>query len=417
MVEKMTVMINGKFSVLRMIHMAIISMYFVGMVMGPVTKMRSYALLSLLLLSLALLLKDWRRQQWDYSVLWFAGVFSATSLFSHVMNGSDFADLELLLLPLAFIPLVHVYRHAWLDLADWGMLLVTATIFCLLWNIYTAYVLDLGRMELDYIVRYIILYDMSAIALCLLAIIHVFEWQYRAPGRHWTYFVLALSLCAVLVLVLHGSRGAWAGIFAVLAWIAWHYRRQGRGLLVLVGVMCTLFAGWQLSSPHSVLTQRIASAQADMAAVESGHGGGSSLGARFILWNLAWSDFVRSPVFGAGLAQTAQSRAQAKAQGLLVADHPHAHNTYLQTLSVYGVLGFMGLMFLFLYPLWLFYRYRHINRNTRFIFIQGTAFVVYIMISALTDYYLGFASSMTFYCLIITMLLLNLKREQAYSLQ
>ena len=110
----------------RTAHIVIISLYFVGMVIGPVTKMRSHALMLLLILSLVLLLKNWRHQAWDKSVLLWAAVFSGTMLLSHVANGSSLSDIELFLLPLAFIPMVHVYRYADLDLFDWGMLILVA---------------------------------------------------------------------------------------------------------------------------------------------------------------------------------------------------------------------------------------------------------------------------------------------------
>lgn len=394
-----------------MAHIAVISMYFVGMIIGPATKMRSHALILLLLLSLVLWIKNWRDQQWDKSVFLFAAVFSASTLLSHVLNGSSLSNLELYLLPLAFIPMVHAYRYARLDLFDWGVLILAAVAFCLLWNVYAGYVLDLDRTVLDYVVRYIILYDMSAIALCLMGVLYAFEWQSRNGNSGWVYIVLTMSLSAVMVLVLHGSRGAWIAIPLVLLWTAWQYRHQGQRLVLLTGVLSVLFLGWQLMNPQSVMMDRINSAQQDVVIVQDEPASHTSLGARLSMWKLAWSDFLQAPVFGAGLDQTQETRVRAKEQGLLVAEHPHAHNTYLQTLSVHGLVGFAGLMFFFLYPLYLFYRHRNINRNTRFIFISGSAFVVYVMIGGLTDYYLGFASNVTFYCLITTMLLLQLSRE------
>ncbi len=85
----------------------------------------------------------------------------------------------------------------------------------------------------------------------------------------------------------------------------------------------------------------------------------SSIGTRFEMWKAAWILFKENPVVGVGWDQYIDKARQLADKGLVSKSayaHSHPHNEFLSTLAKGGLLSFIGLMSLLLYPAYYFYR-------------------------------------------------------------
>ena len=85
----------------------------------------------------------------------------------------------------------------------------------------------------------------------------------------------------------------------------------------------------------------------------------TSIGTRFEMWKAAWILFKENPVVGVGWDQYIMEAKRLADKGLVSKSayiFSHPHNEYLSTLAKGGLLSFIGLMILLLYPAYYFYR-------------------------------------------------------------
>lgn len=85
----------------------------------------------------------------------------------------------------------------------------------------------------------------------------------------------------------------------------------------------------------------------------------TSVGSRFEMWKAAWIIIKENPVTGVGWDQYTEKAEEVFDRGLVnksAYKHTHPHNEFLSTLAKGGLLGFIGLMTLLLYPGYYFFR-------------------------------------------------------------
>lgn len=162
---------------------------------------------------------------------------------------------------------------------------------------------------------------------------------------------LASSLAG---LVLSGSRATYLAfaIFAVIFGL-WQLRKIKR-FLALCALLLVFFIAFITSSiVHQQVNRGVEEIstylhQSDNV-VRSDHG---SVGMRLEMWRASLLLFAENPVFGVGWRNFSSAAEPYVEKGLanrLVLGSPHPHNTYLEFLAGYGLIGFGMLASLFLY--------------------------------------------------------------------
>ncbi len=153
-------------------------------------------------------------------------------------------------------------------------------------------------------------------------------------GASFTQRLLAGYLAAVFLLglILTVSRGAWLGL--ALALMVWPLfaggRTWGRRLLLTGAAMVAVtVAGWVIYSTVPTMRMRF-----DALLQESGER------TRPIMWQGAWKLFQDNPVWGSGAGSYNIAFEKYRPESYQL-DSRWAHNDYLNTLSDYGVVGFI----------------------------------------------------------------------------
>lgn len=136
----------------------------------------------------------------------------------------------------------------------------------------------------------------------------------------------------------------------------------------------------------------------------------TSTGIRLELWRDSVYTFIESPFVGVGYDARNELRAQRIEDGVITlldwTWNTHSHNQYLEALSVRGIIGFIGLMGIFITPLFIFRRlYRDGNEQVKTIAQCGALSVIMMMGYCLTQAMFRHNSGAIFYPLMTVILL------------
>ena len=136
----------------------------------------------------------------------------------------------------------------------------------------------------------------------------------------------------------------------------------------------------------------------------------TSTGIRLELWRDSVYTFIEAPFVGVGYKQRLELRAQRQDDGIITLpnwiQNSHSHNQYLEALSVRGLLGFIGLMGIFITPLFIFRTmYRDGNEQVKTIAQCGALSVIMMMGYCLTQAMFKHNSGAIFYPLMTVILL------------
>lgn len=119
-------------------------------------------------------------------------------------------------------------------------------------------------------------------------------------------------------------------------------RSSLRGWLVLTAVCAAVVGGFLLWGSQDSFFGRLMQMQAEIASFESGRVQYSSTGSRLALWHSALRFAYEHPIFGIGADQFGQGIQRLREQGLFPGDvfvFNHAHNSYLNILAEFGLIG------------------------------------------------------------------------------
>ena len=85
----------------------------------------------------------------------------------------------------------------------------------------------------------------------------------------------------------------------------------------------------------------------------------NSTGSRFEMWQAAWLIFKDNPVVGVGWGNYTDKAMELVEQGILnkeIAEFSHPHNQFMSALAKGGLLAFIALILLFIFPAFIFFR-------------------------------------------------------------
>lgn len=215
---------------------------------------------------------------------------------------------------------------------------------------------------------------------------------------------------------LSGSRGGWVFVPIAILFLLCvnraklHKNRQTLVAFIIL-VMPTLCMLTMINlTPKMQL--KISNIQRITQSIESYEGGDStsSTGARLELWRDSVYTYLEAPIVGVGYKKRLELRNKWQAEGLVdIPDNlltSHAHNQYLEALSVRGSLGLLGLMGIFIVPLFIFRKmYLNGNRQENMIAQCGALSVIMMMGYCLTQAIFRHNSGAIFYPLMTVILL------------
>ena len=148
----------------------------------------------------------------------------------------------------------------------------------------------------------------------------------------------------------------------------------------------------------------------------------TSIGLRFEMWKAAWLIFSDHPVIGVGWGDYQLKTMELADEGLinrLVPKFYHPHNQYLSALAKGGVLGFLSMFSLLLFPGIIFYKYMHIKYKDEInrMALAGLLFVVGFACFSLTESILERSRTIIFYSYYLAVFMaMTLRQKQNKNL-
>ncbi|MFM5235597.1 O-antigen ligase family protein [Aeromonas caviae] len=177
----------------------------------------------------------------------------------------------------------------------------------------------------------------------------------KAKQYQWVKIFSLIALgSSLLALYLSQSRGLWLALFIVISYLILYkaiFKPWKYSAISLLFVIC--IGG--IYQTNTLVQNRMAAAVSDINKMESGSYN-SSWGLRVVAWKSAWLGFLDSPLIGVGSDGFETVKEQQVSQGLvspLALERPlaHAHNQYMQSLILRGVVGLLALMIFIFYPM------------------------------------------------------------------
>lgn len=215
--------------------------------------------------------------------------------------------------------------------------------------------------------------------------------QRRATCWQW---LMGCAIClGLLGSFLSGSRGSWVSLLVVLP-IAYFCYGGALGLrrsAISLGALVLLFGVLQVL-PQSSVEQRIRLAIAEVIHYEKSGDSTTAVGARLEMWRAGLLLIPQRPWLGWGKADYLAEGARMVAAGeasIIVVEHTHLHNEYIDALVKRGAAGLTVLLALYLVPLALFSRrLRDQNSALRPYALAGVLLVVCYLGFGLTQAFL-----------------------------
>ncbi len=237
------------------------------------------------------------------------------------------------------------------------------------------------------------------------------------------YAFAALALIAMLLGVggsfLSGSRGGWLAIPIVFAYLLIEHRKHinVKSVSAALIVLALLFTSMNKLDPGGIM-ERIHQGIHNTQVYSKGDKN-TSIGIRFVLWKSAIETFEQNPIFGAGYEGRVLSREQQVKEGTFpkaIAEEGyligHAHNQYLEALSVRGIIGLLILLAVFFVPIRSFMQNGQENENSKLLKEMGIVTVLSVMAYGLTQAFFNMNSGVVFYSLMIAILCATQAFEQ-----
>ncbi len=181
----------------------------------------------------------------------------------------------------------------------------------------------------------------------------------------------------------------------------------------IVAGMVFIGIGMAALSYHAVAS-RVDLALNEVSQFNEKNNANTSTGIRLELWKSGVYAFASEPVFGIGY-QNRHSFKQALVDNNLVnpivLQFRRLHNSYIEELSIKGLIGFAALMLFFLVPIYFFLRRGNIKYN---VFTQlGVAHITLVMGYCLTQNYINHHSGMLQYLMFVIIFYAMLYNENS----
>lgn len=298
----------------------------------------------------------------------------------------------LILLPLISLP--FVIKKANFTENHLFYILLFINILSIFFNIYMNFTYDFNRDVLNEKIGSIILYDYSIIIISLITLILCFNYSKK-------YFYLTSFICTfnILLIIVHGSRGTWVALplIGLLIFFSF-YKTHLKPLLLISSAGIVLLFSLYIFNPN--ISERINNFQQDTHLMSQSNYN-TSIGQRVSMWTESIAQFKNEPILGIGYTNL-----KAALYNKNHVEHPHAHNLFIHELAAHGILGFFGLLFSFLIPL--YYLIIKKNEYSPTVRTAGITLIIYTLICGLTDYiFIAKFACLLYFILITTLLSFN----------
>lgn len=173
----------------------------------------------------------------------------------------------------------------------------------------------------------------------------------------WMIAALIAGFFGIGASLLSGTRGGWIALPLVLLFLQWHGRElSSKKVKAFILCFLAIVLSVAISIPQTNIKNRIEQTFRSIADYQNGNKN-TSIGQRFDMWKAAWYMFGQDPFLGVGQKDSFKEKRNYAKEGLVskrIVHYSHAHNEYLNALSLRGIVGFTFLMIVYLVPLRLF---------------------------------------------------------------
>lgn len=332
--------------------------------------------------------------------------FAVTVLISLASRGASYdavRELDVLLRPLWAIPILYLFIRS---RPPEGVLWVGMSLGAILAGLNAIF-------EIAMVDRYVrvegatgpITYGNAALVMGVIAALGVP--YFRRLGPLYVLIPAVALLLGLLACFLSGTRGAWVGIPALVLLLIWNYWQPMYRRFAIGGVL--IFAGIvsvAVLLPQTGVLDRIETAvfQVSLYLQEPANPDGNAVSARFELWRAAWDMFTNRPILGGGIGDSykvfVQEGVAAGDYHPIIAGQSLAHNVFLDVLAMRGLIGFAGLLALWLSLGYIFLTAaKESNAGIRGLGIAGLALVLSYALSGLTHSVMDYGRPLAFFCL------------------
>lgn len=231
--------------------------------------------------------------------------------------------------------------------------------------------------------------------------------SFARPGDTMREHVMAWIsvICAALILMLNGTRGAMLAMLVTLfPLLLVRYRRFSLRMFVISFAAVAVLAVGSYLAPHSPVTERVDQVVEDIHQFTLGNVE-TSIGARLKIWHIGMAYAAEHPLTGVGIGQFARILHESsfcQQVDSLACVLEHAHNDMVEAASTVGIPGLLALLGLFLVPAELFRRSLVASRQsgrTQGVSLSGAGLGVVMasLICGLTQVTMAHQANVVFY--------------------
>ncbi|MCE2594015.1 O-antigen ligase family protein [Motilimonas cestriensis] len=243
---------------------------------------------------------------------------------------------------------------------------------------------------------------------------------YKTKQTAWLLLGVLGTLLGMLASFLSGSRGGWILLPVAVIYLVLANTKFSLKTLVSAGVLLILLIGSAASNDAVREHLRLNEAINNISQYTNGDKN-TSIGIRFELWKSAAITIKQYPILGLSKAQRIEERKQQIEAGTLQLNPEaivfHAHNEYLEALSLRGLFGLIVLIAMLVAPILIFMKNKGTsNPELTAVNQAGIAASIMFIGYGLTQVFLGHNSGMVFYSFITATLLgLSIQLKQNNS--
>jgi len=203
------------------------------------------------------------------------------------------------------------------------------------------------------------------------------------------------ALAGIFASLLSGARGGWVlAPFILISLLILNRQILSKKVIIILTV--TLISGSFLT--YNIAENRVQKVVTDITQLSQKHNANTSTGARIEMWKSGIYNFIDHPLFGTGYQERQKYNQILVDNNLvdpIVLNFGRLHNSYIEELSIKGIIGFTALMLFFYFPLYLFLSRGNIKNN---VFSQlGVVHIALVMSYCLSQNYINHHSGMLHY--------------------